>query len=244
VPIGSGGQRQRAIFFPGGHDAEMVFDYSADGTYRIIDDSLKRLRTTRIDLALIHDVIRVFHGEEGVHRRFDECRDGAIVALRRLQRDGVVGAIGIGLKDVDIAQRFVVEAGIDVVLVPGRMTLLDQSAASSGLLADCARHGTALIAAAPFDSGILVTGSTNAGTYGYRPADAAIIERVRAIEAVCARHAMPLPAVALQFPRRYPAVTAVLCGMRSVADVDQNLAWSRLPIPDDLWRALADIGVH
>jgi D-threo-aldose 1-dehydrogenase len=139
VPLGSGGQRQRAIFFPGGHDAEMVFDYSADGTMRIVEDSLTRLRTHRLDLALVHDVIRVFHGEEGVHARFAEARHGAIVALRRLKSEGVVGAIGIGLKDVDIATRFVVEAGIDVVLVPGRMTLLDQSAATSGLLEACAR---------------------------------------------------------------------------------------------------------
>jgi D-threo-aldose 1-dehydrogenase len=56
---------------------------------------------------------------------------------------------------------------------------------------------------------------------------------------VCGQHGVPLPAVALQYPRRHGGVDAVLCGMRSIADVDQNLAWSKMLIPDALWRDLA-----
>jgi D-threo-aldose 1-dehydrogenase len=239
APLGTGGQRQRDVIFPGGHDAEMVFDYSADGTQRIVEASLKRLRTDRLDLVLIHDVIRHFHGEDGVHARFEEARDGAVVALRRLQDEGVVGAIGSGLKDVDIAVRFVEECEAEVVLLPGRLTLLEQSALTSGLADLCAKHGTALIAAAPFDSGILATGSEVGGTYAYRPADGDILTRVRALEAICARHGVPLQAVALQFPRLHPAVTTVLAGMRHAEDVRQNAAWMATRIPPVLWAELA-----
>ena len=239
APLGSGGQRQREVIFPGGHDAEMVFDYSADGTRRMVDSSLRRLRTDRLDLVLIHDVTRHFHGEAGVHDRFVEARDGAVAALRKLQDEGVVGAIGTGLKDVDIAVRFIEECEIEVVLVPGRFTLLDQSAVTSGLADVCSKHGAALIAAAPFDSGILATGSAAGGTYGYKPADATVIERVRAIEAVCARHSVPLQAAALQVARLHPAVTSVLTGMRHADDVRQNSAWMATPIPGALWAELA-----
>ncbi len=239
APLGSGGQRQRDVIFPGGHDAEMVFDYSADGTKRIVEASLKRLRTDRLDLVLVHDVTRHFHGDDGVHAAFEQARDGAVVALRRLQDEGVVGAIGSGLKDVDIAVRFVEECEADVVLLPGRLTLLEQSALTSGLADLCAKHGTALIAAAPFDSGILATGSEAGGTYGYKPANMDIRARVRAIEAVCTRHGVLLQAAALQFPRLHPAVTTVLTGMRNADDVRQNVAWMAMPIPALLWAELA-----
>jgi D-threo-aldose 1-dehydrogenase len=239
VPVGSGGQRQREVFFPAGHDGEMIFDYSFDGTLRIMEASLARLGVTRVDIALIHDVIRVFHGEAGVHMRYVEARDGALRALRRLQREGVVGAVGIGLKDVDIAQRFVVEAGIDVALVPGRLTLLDQSAVSSGLLAACRAHGTALLAAAPFDSGILATGSSKPGPYAYRPAEAHIIERVQRLERACARYATTLTTAALQYPRQFAGVSAVICGMRTTDDVEANALAATASIPADLWTTLA-----
>jgi D-threo-aldose 1-dehydrogenase len=241
APLGSGGQRQTAIFFPGGHDAEMLFDYSYDGTLRIVEGSLARLRLHRLDLVLIHDVIRVFHGETGVHERFVEARDGAVRALRRLQGEGVVGAIGTGLKDVDIAARFIRECQVEVVLVPGRLTLLDNSAAASGLTELCAASGTRLLAAAPFDSGILATGSQAAGTFGYRPAPPEIIARVAAMEAVCAQHAVPLQAAALQFPHRFAGCGGVVCGMRSAAEIDQNLAWSNLPLPAGFWEAMGSL---
>lgn len=242
APLGSGGQRQREVIFPGGHDAEMVFDFSYDGTLRIVDASLKRLRTSHLDVVLVHDVTRHFHGEDGVHARFAEARDGAIVALRKLQDEGVVGAIGTGLKDVDIAVRFIEECKIEVVLLPGRLTLLDQSALTSGLADLCLKHGTALIAAAPFDSGILATGSAAGGTYGYKSADAAIVTRVRAIEDVCERHGIALQAAALQFPQLHPAVTTVLAGMRHADDVRQNMAWMNTSIPAELWTDLAGSG--
>ena len=236
--IGSGGARQH--LFPGGHDREMVFDYSYDGTLRIVEDSLKRLGTDRLDLVLIHDVTRHFHGEDGVHTRFAEARDGAVRALQRLKSERVIRAFGTGLKDVDIALAFAEQCGIDCVLVPGRMTLLEQSALTSGLLDRCHRLGVSVIAAAAFDSGILATGAVAGATYGYKDADAAIIARVEAIERVCTDFAVPLQAAALQFPRRHPAVAGILVSMRTPAEVAQNVAWMQVPIPDALWEALGD----
>lgn len=238
VPLGSGGQRQKDLIFPGGHDCEMMFDYSYDGTMRMFEASLKRLGTDRIDLVLMHDVTRHFHGEAGVHERFDEACAGAVRALQSLRDEGVIAAFGTGLKDTDIAARFVEEAGADVVLLPGCMSLLEASGMTSGLFDICLKHDVPVIAAAPFDSGILATGSAGAGTFGYRPASKDVVRRVAAIEAICQRFDVPLQAAALQYPRRHPAVATVLVGMRHVADVDENTAWARVPLPDELWRAL------
>lgn len=238
VPVGSGGQRQREIFFPGGHDAEMEFDYSYDGTLAIVEGSLKRLDTNRLDLVLIHDVIRHFHGEDGVHEVATAAISGAVRALHRLRDEGVVGAIGTGLKDVDIAARFIEEADIDAVLVPGRLTLLDQSALHEGLLDLCAKHGVAYIAASPFDSGILATGPKPGTTYGYRPPSPEIVARVETIMRVCSDHDVSLAAAALQYPGRHPAVASVLSGMRTVDEVQANARLMQQAVPDALWPAL------
>jgi D-threo-aldose 1-dehydrogenase len=241
APLGSGGQRQRDVIFPAGHDQEMVFDYSYDGTRRLIDSSLRRLGLEQIDIVLIHDVTRHFHGDAGVDVRFAEAMAGAVRALHGLRDAGVIAAIGTGLKDTDIAARFIEDADIDVVLLPGRISLLDQSGFTSGLADLCSKHDVALIAAAPFDSGILATGSVVGGNSGYKPADAAIRARVAAIEAVCAAHGVSLQAAALQFPQQHPAVAAVLCGMRNATDVSQNVAWMTTPIPETFWPALAAV---
>lgn len=235
--LGSGGERQ--TLFPGGHDSEMVFDYSYDGTMRAIEASLTRLGIDRLDLVLIHDVTRHFHGTDGVHQRFAEAMAGAIPALRRLKEQGIVRAIGTGLKDVDIALAFAEHGGIDCVLVPGRMTLLEQSALTSGLLDRCHTLGVSVIAAAAFDSGILATGATEGATYGYREAEAQIVDRVRHLERICTEFGVPLQAAALQYPALHPGVASVLVSMRTPAEVVQNIDWMRFRIPNTLWTTLA-----
>jgi D-threo-aldose 1-dehydrogenase len=235
--IGSGGERQS--LFPGGHDREVHFDYSYDGTLRIVEDSLTRLRTTVLDLVLIHDVTRHFHGDDGVHTRFREAMDGAVRALRRLRDEKVIRAFGTGLKDVDIALAFTEHAHMDCALLPGRMTLLEQSALTSGLLDRCRGLGVSVIAAAAFDSGILATGAVPGATYSYREADTATLARVERMQAICAKYSAPLQAAALQFPLRHRAVTGVLVSMRTPQEVERNAAWMQTPIAEDLWAELA-----
>ena len=239
APLGSGGQRQTNLHFPGGHDCELVFDYSYDATKRSIEASLGRLGRATVEIALVHDVTRHFHGESGVHEAAERALGGALVALRQLREEGVVKAIGTGLKDVDIAARFVEEADIDVVLVPGRMTLLDQSALTTGLLDLCEKHAVGVVAAAPFDSGILATGPIAGARYGYQAASQEMIERTRAIAEVCNAHGVELASAALQFALRHPAVVSVLAGMRDTREVAENVARMIAPVPPELWAELA-----
>ena len=235
VPLGSGGQPQRALHFPGGRDAEMAFDFSYEGTLRIVEGSLARLQRERIEMLLIHDVTRFFHGDDGIDATLAQAMTGALRALHRLRDEGAVRAIGIGLKDTDIAMRFVEDGDIDVALVPGRMTLLDQSALTSGMLDLCLKHDVGMIAAAPFDSGILATGAVAGARSGYKPAAPDVLARVAAMEAVCGEHGVALQAAALQYPLRHASVVSVLAGMKTAQEVQQNVAWMTTPIADALW---------
>ena len=74
--------------------------------------------------------------------------------------------------------------------------------------------------------------------YNYEPAGPAILERVRKIEAVCARHKVPLPAAALQFPLGHPIVASIIPGAVARKQVEQTLSAFRHPIPPDLWAEL------
>lgn len=226
-----------AGLFVGAPAAEIDYDYSYDGTMRSLEASLKRLGLPRVDVLLIHDVNRKYHGAR-VMERLDEALAGACKALAKLRDERVIGAFGPALNEVDINLEFARRAPIDCIMLPARYTLLDQSAGKE-LLPLCARERISVMIAAPFDSGILATGAVEGATYNYQPATPAILDRVTKIERICRDHAVPLAAAALQFPLRYSAVANVVTGMRAPDEVARNLALMRAEIPGALWDALA-----
>jgi D-threo-aldose 1-dehydrogenase len=121
----------------------------------------------------------------------------------------------------------------DAFLLAGRYTLLEQ-APLDDLLPRCVAAGTSIVVGGPLNSGILAGGTT----WNYSAAPPEIAARVGAIKAVCDRHAVPLAAAALQFPLAHPAVAAIIPGPAKVAELDENLALLRRPIPAALWEEL------
>jgi len=218
------------------------FDYSHDGALRSIEDSLQRLGLARIDIALIHDIDVFTHGPEAQPTRFHEAMDGAYRALARLKADGTIGAIGLGVNDWRVCLDALRHSDFDGFLLAGRYTLIDQSALSE-LLPACERRGARVILGGPYNSGILARGAIAGATFDYRPAEPAILERVRAMTAVCAAFNVPLQAAALQFPLGHPAIVTILPGARNPAEVEANLRFAAHPIPGDFWRALRDSGL-
>lgn len=148
----------------------------------------------------------------------------------------------MGVKDADVCLRYAKAGEFDCFMLAGQYTLLNQDALPE-LLPYCARAEIGVLLAAPFNSGILATGAVPGARYFYQPAPPEILDRTRRLEAVCARHGVPLAAAALQFPLGHPAVTAVVPGARSAAEVETNLALFRFPIPPELWRDLKADGL-
>jgi D-threo-aldose 1-dehydrogenase len=223
--------------FVGAPPFEVTYDYSYDGAMRSLDASLKRLGVSRVDVLLIHDVNRKYHGAR-VMERLDEALAGACKALAKLRDEGVIGAFGPALNEVGVNLQFAARADIDCIMLPARYTLLDQSAAKE-LLPLCVRKQISVMVAAPFDSGILASGAVAGATYDYQPATPEILERVAKIERLCHDHGVPLAAAALQFPLRHPAIVNVVAGMRTPEEVAQNLALMSAAVPAELWEALA-----
>ncbi|MBX6386156.1 MAG: aldo/keto reductase [Microbispora sp.] len=209
--------------FPGRTGYVRVRDYSRDGVLRSLDDSLRRTGLDRFDLVFIHDP----------DDYWEQAAGQAYPALAELRDQGVIGAIGAGMNQAEMLTRFVRETDLDAILVAGRYTLLDRSAAVE-LLPECERRGVAVIVGGVFNSGVLAGGTT----YDYEAAPPEVLERARELERVCASYGVPLPAAALGFPHRHPAVTTVLFGARSAEEVREDLDLAATPIPDELWREL------
>jgi len=203
------------------------FDFSADGVRRSLAASLGRLGLDRVDIALIHDPDA--HGEQALREAYP--------ALEGLRAEGVVGAIGVGMNHTEMLTRFVRETDIDVVLVAGRYTLLDQSAADT-LLPAAVERGVSVIAGGVFNSGVLAAPTPDAA-YDYATAPGSLISRALRLQEICAESGVPLRAAAARFPLAHPAVASVLIGARSAAEVTDAITLRGLDIPAELWEFLA-----
>src|SRR3546814_142082 len=175
--------------------------------------SRARLRRDRIDILYAHDLGRMTHGEAHPHH-FCQFLDGGYKAMRALRDAGAVRAIGIGVNEIAICEQVLAHADLDLILLAGRYTLLEQDSLQT-LLPLCARRSVGVVIGGPYNSGILAQGVGGGAPlhYNYEPPPAAIIARVARIEAVCAAHGVPMAAAALQFPLAHPQIASVIPGM-------------------------------
>jgi D-threo-aldose 1-dehydrogenase len=220
---------------------DTVFDYSFDGIMQSFESSLARLGRTRVNILLAHDLGGQTHGADSA-RMTDAFLQGGYEAMRRLRASGHVDAIGLGVNETAICEELLDKVRLDVILLAGRYTLLEQGALP--LLDRCARLGVAVIVGGPFNSGLLVE-APEAGTvhYNYAVAPAPIVATVRKLRAVCEHFGVALPAAALRFPAGHSAVRCVLTGLSTARELEQAISWSNQPIRHELWLALREAGL-
>jgi D-threo-aldose 1-dehydrogenase len=202
---------------------------------RSFEDSLQRLGVNSIDLLLIHDLDVWSHrSEANVDAHFRELATSGWRALEELRDSGAIKGIGAGLNIKEAIPRFLDLFDIDFFLLAMRYTLLEQEVLDS-IFPRCGERGVGIVVGGGYNSGILATAAVPGAMYNYAPAGPEILERVKKIERVCARHSVPLPAAALQFPLGHPIVASIIPGAIARAQVEQNLAAFRHRIPTDFW---------
>lgn len=208
-----------------------VFDFSRDGILRSIQESLERLDISSIDIALIHDA----------DDRIDEAIKNSYPVLDELRSQGVIKGIGVGMNICSYATKAVKEMDLDVILIAGRYSLLDQSA-QEVLFKECLKKQTGVMVGGVYNSGVLAN-PTPESTYNYVPVTSEILSKVKQIQALLLDFDISLTAAAIQFPLRHPAVTCVLTGSRSVTELNANIKDFDQNIPDAAWKALEDAGL-
>jgi D-threo-aldose 1-dehydrogenase len=210
-------------------DLDPVFDFSRDGVLRSIEESLTRLGMDRLDVVHVHDPDD--HESDALRWAFP--------ALIELRAQGVIRRVGCGMNQAAMLSRFVERVDLDCVLIAGRYSLLDRKATS--LLAQCQARGVDVIVGGVFNSGLLARPEVGA-TFDYVAATPALVERARALQLVCESFGVPLPAAAVQFVMRHPAVSTVLVGARSASEINDDVDYANASLPDDLWPALEAVG--
>ena len=205
-----------------------IFDYSAEGIKRSFNESLDRMGVDHIDIALMHDA------ENHIPQAINE----AYPVLADLKRQGIIKAIGIGINFCDVAIEIMKNVDLDIALLAGRYTLLDQSAQNK-LLPYALERKVDITIGGVFNSGVLADPKPGA-TFEYLPASDEVIAKAQAIGAFLKNLGIPLTAAALQFPLRHPAVTSVLTGSRNSKELLSNIADFDLELPADIWSQLED----
>jgi D-threo-aldose 1-dehydrogenase len=202
-------------------------DFSRDGVRRSIEASLRRLDLDRVDIVYLHDP----------ENHMDIALREAIPALVELREQGVIRAIGAGMNFVAPLRRLVAESDVDAVMVAGRWTLADRSAAP--LLRECEARQVAVVAAAPFNSGLLSQPRPPEHAYfDYLPATPEMLGLARALADVCTPHGIVLPHAAIQFPLLDPAVVTVVAGMRTKEQARLCAEWISDEVSPDIWAEL------
>jgi D-threo-aldose 1-dehydrogenase len=230
-PYDGGGLDDDGFVVPATH--RRVWDFSADGVRRSLDASLERLGLDRVDVVYLHDP----------DNHWDQAVSEGLPALRELKEQGVIRAIGVGMNQWQMPERFIREGSLDYVMLAGRYTLLEQESLAS-FLPLCLERGVSVVAVAVFNSGLLARPEVPAdATYDYSAAPAEVIDRARRIADVCKRHGAVLPQAALQFPFGHPAVTAIAVGARTPAEITENAALLADTVPTPLWDDLKAEGL-
>lgn len=222
---------------------EPVYDYSYGGIMRSYEDSLQRLGLSRIDILYVHDIGELTHGPDNA-RHFKTLVDSGYRALDELRKAGQISAFGLGVNEYEVCEAAMAHGDYDCFLLAGRYTLLEQEALVSFLPA-CEKRSVSVIIGGAYNSGILATGTESGKPmyYNYEPAPQEIIERVRAMEAVCKTYQVPLAAAALQFPLCHPTVASLIPGMGSPRRITQTLDLVNAAIPSEFWDTLMEQGL-
>lgn len=223
--------------FVGARRARPYFDYSRAAVEHQVAASLTRLGVAVVDALFVHDLGERTHG--AAHEaQMAIALEGAFPALAALKRRGVTRAVGLGVNEVAVCLDVLAATDLDLILLAGRYTLLDQQALDT-LLPLCVERGVGVVIGGPFNSGVLA-GDAH---YDYGAVPPAVADRVAALRSVCDAHGVPLAAAALQFPLAHPAVASVIPGARSASEVEQNLRHMAHPIPRALWDELKERGL-
>lgn len=225
------GEYQGPTIFRDLEPCSPVFNYTASGVRRSFEESLQRMKLDHVDILFIHDP----------ENHMDQAIGEAYPELDKMRSEGLVKSIGVGINFSDLATRFIKETDIDVVLIAGRYTLLEQTAAKD-LLPEALKRNVSVLAAGVFNSGVLVNPNEGA-TYDYAPASEKIINHAKALHDAIAPFGVPVSAVGLQFPLRHPAVKAILTGARNSSELKSNLSDFALDLPSEIWAELETQGL-
>lgn len=209
-------------------DADGVFD--RDRAWRSYEESVSRLGIERFPLLHLHDPHSITFEEA-------TAAGGALQGMIELREQGLAGAIGIAVGDLELQTKYVRTGAFDALLTHNQYTLVSRSA--EPLIAEANEQNMGVFNAAIFGGGILAgTGSS----YAYREASAELHNWLERLRALCAEWDLPTAAVALHFSLKHPGIHSTVVGMGRPERISELIELYQTSVPDDFWPALDELG--
>lgn len=211
------------------------FDFSYDAVMRSVEGSQKRLRQDKFPVLYLHDPM-------GQDMKFVMSRKGAFGALQELKRQGITNAIGVAANGPETNADYIETGEFDAAVMPNAWTLINQTAAKR-ILPAAIKWNVGLVAAAPIERGLLVTGPVEGTTYLGRPSNfpKGALEQVAKIKRLCSKFNIPLVAAVLQWCTRHPQVATAIPGAQLPEEARENTMAGNYEIPEDFWEELAPL---
>lgn len=214
-----------------------VYDYTYDGIMRSVEASQQRLGILKPDILYIHDIGSMTHGDKHQHYWQQLTDGGGFRALGKLRDEGLTKAVGLGVNEWEIIRDALQVFDIDVAMLAGRYTLLEQQ--SLTFMDECSKLGVGIVVAGPFNSGLLAGNKK----FNYTEAPADILARVDELQEACREEGVSLQAAALQFPLAHPAAITIVSGARTADQIKSNVEWFAEEIPASFWQHLKERGL-
>jgi D-threo-aldose 1-dehydrogenase len=231
---------EKSGLFEHGNRNRIINDYSDDATLRSIEDSLRRLKTDRLDIVWIHDIAQDFYGDEWLER-FETARKGAFRVLTRLREEGVIKAWGLGVNRVEPIELTLDlnEPQPDGFLLAGRYSLLDHDRALQRVMPQALEQGVGIVVGGPYSSGVTAGGEH----FEYQKATQPVLHKLERIREVARAHGVDVKAAALQFALAHPAVVAAIPGSTRPLHANEDHAALSTVIPAAFWNDLRQQGL-
>ncbi|WP_210191610.1 MULTISPECIES: aldo/keto reductase [Rhodomicrobium] len=218
---------------------DVVYDYTADGVRRSIEDSLQRLGVDSLDVAFVHDISPDFpYFPTPWEEQFEIAQRGAFPALSKMREEGIIKAWGIGVNRPEPILRAIEVADPDVCLCASQYSLIDHANAVNELFPAVRQKNVALVIGSSLNAGFL-SGSPR---YNYGPDNYKIpaqhIEKREQLRAAAERHGVDLRSAALQFSAAPDVAAALVVGASSPQQILEDYNSMHAKIPAEFWQDL------
>ena len=218
---------------------KVVFDYSADGVRRSVEDSLQRLGISDLDIVFVHDL-----SPDNTllptpwQQQFEIALKGAFPTLARMKEEGIIGGWGIGVNTPEPILRVMQEADPDVCLLASQYSLIDHAHALNEVFPVARQRNVKFVIGSSLNAGF-ISGSARYN-YGKNSWDIPrkYIEKREKLRAVAAQYGVDLRTAALRFSAAPDVAAALIVGARSEEQILADVTSMQATIPADFWAEL------
>jgi len=218
---------------------DVVYDYSASGVRRSIEDSLQRLGIDSIDIAFVHDISSDNKNlPTPWQEQFEIARKGAFPELTRMREEGLIKGWGIGVNTPEPIMRLLEVADPDVCLLASQYSLIDHKNALDQLFPAARAKNVSFVIGSSLNAGF-ISGSPryNYGKESYRIPPVFLEKRTRLCE-VASNHGVDLRTAALQFSAAPDIAAALVVGASSEQQILADYTSMQTKVPAEFWADL------